>query len=135
MALFLAGKSVPGDDPLSVDQALEAWVAGRHLVGVMGGHAALRGRQGYADAARLGHLLGAGLVVATGGGGYLTLYPSNVARPANVSTINFVKNDVVANGAIVPLGPAGVPPNADLRVYSGASGNIDVILDVSGYFQ
>lgn len=52
----------------SVDQALQAWVAGRHLVGVMGGHAALRGQQQYAEAARLGHLLGATHVVATGGG-------------------------------------------------------------------
>jgi hypothetical protein len=74
-------------------------------------------------------------VVATGGGGYLTLYPSNVARPTNVSTINFVRGDVVANGAIVPLGPAGAPPNADLRVFAGTGGNVEVILDVSGYFQ
>ena len=74
-------------------------------------------------------------VVATGGGGYLTLYPSNVTRPTNVSTINFVRGDVVANGAIVPLGPMGAPPNADLRVFAGTGGNVDVILDVSGYFQ
>lgn len=52
----------------AVDQALQAWVRERRMVGVMGGHAALRGEQGYADAARLGHLLGANLVVATGGG-------------------------------------------------------------------
>ena len=74
-------------------------------------------------------------VVASGGGGYLTLYPSNVPRPTNVSTINFVRGDVVANGAIVPLGPAGAAPNADLRVFAGTSGTVDVILDVSGYFQ
>lgn len=52
----------------AIDQALQGWVAGRHLVGVMGGHAALRGQQGYDDAARLGRLLGATHVVATGGG-------------------------------------------------------------------
>ncbi|WP_244932282.1 LOG family protein [Nocardioides sp. W7] len=52
----------------AVDQALQAWVQGRQLVGVMGGHAALRGERGYAEAARLGHLLGARHVVATGGG-------------------------------------------------------------------
>ncbi|WP_122818857.1 LOG family protein [Nocardioides pantholopis] len=52
----------------AVDQALQSWVAGRHLVGVMGGHAALRGHPEYAEAARLGHLLGATHVVATGGG-------------------------------------------------------------------
>ncbi|SDC63990.1 LOG family protein [Nocardioides lianchengensis] len=52
----------------AIDQALQAWTDGRHLVGVMGGHAALRGEQGYDAAARLGHLLGATHVVATGGG-------------------------------------------------------------------
>ena len=51
-----------------VDEALEAWVAGRSLVGVMGGHALARGSEEYAAAARLGHGLGDGLTVATGGG-------------------------------------------------------------------
>ncbi|QIG42377.1 Rossmann fold nucleotide-binding protein [Nocardioides anomalus] len=52
----------------AVDEALQEWVRGRRLVGVMGGHAAQRGEPGYADAARLGHALGATHVVATGGG-------------------------------------------------------------------
>ncbi|MGZ6752505.1 MAG: LOG family protein [Nocardioides sp.] len=52
----------------AVDEALAAWTARRHLVGVMGGHAADRGSAGYADAARLGHLLGRQHVVTTGGG-------------------------------------------------------------------
>ncbi|MBS2937449.1 Rossmann fold nucleotide-binding protein [Nocardioides sp. J2M5] len=51
-----------------VDEALEAWVSGRRMVGVMGGHALVRGSAEYADAARLGHLLGDALTVATGGG-------------------------------------------------------------------
>jgi predicted Rossmann-fold nucleotide-binding protein len=51
-----------------VDRALSAWIRGRHLVGVMGGHGAPRGTPGYADAARLGQLLGRTLTVATGGG-------------------------------------------------------------------
>jgi hypothetical protein len=74
------------------------------------------------------------VVGSTAGGGFLTLYPSGITRPG-VSTINFVANDIVANGAIVPLGAAGAPPSADLRVYAGALGNTNVILDVSGYFQ
>jgi hypothetical protein len=74
------------------------------------------------------------VVASQTGGGYLTLYPSGIEKP-KASTINFVANDVIANGAIVPLGAAGVPPNADLRVYAGALGNTNVILDVSGYFQ
>ncbi len=52
----------------AIDTALAAWVRDRDLVGVMGGHAADRGTTAYADAARLGHLLGARHVVATGGG-------------------------------------------------------------------
>ncbi len=52
----------------AIDLALEAWVKGRRLVGVMGGHRLERGSSGYADAARLGALLGRDLVVATGGG-------------------------------------------------------------------
>lgn len=52
----------------AIDEALATWVADRSVVGVMGGHALLRGDQAYADAARLGALLGRPLVVATGGG-------------------------------------------------------------------
>jgi predicted Rossmann-fold nucleotide-binding protein len=52
----------------AVDVALADWVAGRRLVGVMGGHALERGTQGFLDAARLGLRLGADHVVATGGG-------------------------------------------------------------------
>lgn len=55
----------------SIGAALDSWLAadGRLVVGVMGGHAVQRGEAAYADAARLGRLLGgAGLTVATGGG-------------------------------------------------------------------
>ncbi|HSX67512.1 Rossmann fold nucleotide-binding protein [Nocardioides sp.] len=51
-----------------IDTALAAWVAGRSLVGVMGGHAAQRGSEEYAAAARLGHGLAHTFTVATGGG-------------------------------------------------------------------
>ncbi|HWI44442.1 MAG TPA: Rossmann fold nucleotide-binding protein [Nocardioides sp.] len=51
-----------------IDAALGHWVAGRRLVGVMGGHAAPRGSREYAAAARLGALLGQRHTVATGGG-------------------------------------------------------------------
>ena len=52
----------------AIDEALTAWIRRKRLVGVMGGHAARRGDAEYADAARLGHALGAQHVVATGGG-------------------------------------------------------------------
>ncbi len=52
----------------AIDEALARWTSTRHLVGVMGAHSAERGTEGYAAAARLGRLLGADHVVATGGG-------------------------------------------------------------------
>jgi predicted Rossmann-fold nucleotide-binding protein len=52
----------------AIDEALTAWLAGRRLVGVMGGHALDRSSAAYADAARLGWMLGQEYVVATGGG-------------------------------------------------------------------
>ena len=36
----------------AIDQALMTWMTGRHLVGVMGGHALDRSSPGYADAGR-----------------------------------------------------------------------------------
>jgi predicted Rossmann-fold nucleotide-binding protein len=52
----------------AIDEALTAWMGGRHLVGVMGGHDLDRSSASYADAARLGWMLGQEYVVATGGG-------------------------------------------------------------------
>lgn len=53
----------------SMADALDDLIAGRRVVGVMGGHALERGSEGYAAAARLGHALaGGGHLVATGGG-------------------------------------------------------------------
>ncbi|RNI24344.1 LOG family protein [Flexivirga caeni] len=53
----------------SIGDALDEFIAGRTVVGVMGGHDVDRGTAGYTTAARLGHALAsAGSVVATGGG-------------------------------------------------------------------
>lgn len=52
----------------AIDVALESWLAGRRLVGVMGRHTGLRTEPGYADAAHLGAALGVSQVVTTGGG-------------------------------------------------------------------
>ena len=52
----------------AIDRALTSWVASRSVVGVMGGHALDRGSPAYADAVRLGRLLGLRHTVATGGG-------------------------------------------------------------------
>lgn len=62
--------------------------------------------------------------------GYLTLYPSNVARPL-ASTINFRDGLVRANNAVIGLDPAG-----NLSVYAGIpSGTVQFVLDVAGYFE
>jgi len=63
-------------------------------------------------------------------GSFLSIWPSGLARPL-VSTINFDPTEpALANGAIV-----GVSTNAqDLSVFN-ASGNVNLILDVTGYFQ
>ena len=52
----------------AVDEALTDWLTDRTLVGVMGGHALVRGDDAYAEAALLGALLGRTHTVATGGG-------------------------------------------------------------------
>ncbi|MEO7350994.1 MAG: Rossmann fold nucleotide-binding protein, partial [Marmoricola sp.] len=53
----------------SVDDALEDFIHGRRILGVMGGHALHRDDPAYAQAARLAHdIAGTGLTVATGGG-------------------------------------------------------------------
>lgn len=53
----------------AIADALDEALAGRPVVGVMGGHALARGEPAYAEAARLGRELArAGLRVATGGG-------------------------------------------------------------------
>ena len=53
----------------AVEEALDDLVAGRRVVGVMGGHAAERGTPAYREAAELGRALARdGALVATGGG-------------------------------------------------------------------
>ncbi len=53
----------------SITDALDEFIAGRPVVGLMGGHALARDSPGYAAAARLAcALAGHGLLVATGGG-------------------------------------------------------------------
>jgi len=63
--------------------------------------------------------------------GFVTLWPSGLARPT-VSSINFSGTEsALANGAIV-----GLSTNAqDLSVYNGSNGGVHVVIDVTGYFQ
>jgi hypothetical protein len=74
-------------------------------------------------------------------GGDLRIAPFPGTFP-NVSTLNYVQNDTIANGAIVPLGnPAAGQP--DFQVLgAGCAGascssayTYHLIIDVTGYFQ
>ncbi|MFN7933880.1 MAG: hypothetical protein U0R19_11155 [Bryobacteraceae bacterium] len=65
-------------------------------------------------------------VVPTGPLSYLTVWPSNIARPL-VSTLNAFDGAVTSNAAIVPASPTGT-----VSVY--VTNQTHVILDINGYF-
>ena len=69
-------------------------------------------------------------VTQPGAPGFLTLYPTGIAKPA-VSVINFSQSQTRASNSVVPLGPTG-----EIAVFSGlGSGSVHVIMDVNGYFE
>lgn len=64
--------------------------------------------------------------------GYLTLYPSNVARPVAANLTFRGAEPALGNGAIVGLATA--PPN-DLSAYVFlGAGTANLVLDTTGYF-
>jgi Subtilase family len=63
--------------------------------------------------------------------GDLRLFPLGVALPI-VSTINFAPGQTRANNAVLQV---GVSPTGRVAVQNDASGTVDFILDVNGYFQ
>ena len=67
----------------------------------------------------------------TSGTGFVTAYPDGGATP-NVSNLNYGPGTTVPNSAIVPLGPDGA---IDLANQGGTAGDIDLIADVTGYFE
>lgn len=69
-------------------------------------------------------------VVGPSNAGHLTLYPTESSLPPT-STLNYSAGQIRANNAIVKLGPFG-----GFVVYcSQASGTVDLVIDVEGYFQ
>lgn len=105
----------------SVTDALDEWIAGAPVVGVMGGHAADRGTPAYAAAAQLGHgLARAGFVVATGGGpGAMeaanlgALAPSDAALAdavARLAAVPSFRPDIEAWARLAFAVRAGLPP-------------------------
>ena len=73
---------------------------------------------------------------ATLAGGYLSMYPTGNSEPL-VASINFAAGTTaLANGAIVPVADQSLFPK-DLTVKAALSGGgkVDVVIDVTGYFQ
>ena len=67
--------------------------------------------------------------VAPPSGGWLTLFPGASALP-NSSTINYRTGKTRANNAVVSLSGGGV-----LNFYNSGPNAVEVIIDISGYFQ
>jgi hypothetical protein len=65
--------------------------------------------------------------------GWVSLFPVGSAWPG-VSTINFIAGENLANGAIVPLG-AGTPDLSVLAAFEPGPSGVNLILDITGYFQ
>jgi hypothetical protein len=69
-------------------------------------------------------------VTEPGSGGFVTIYGGGAPFPL-ASTINYSAGQLRANNAVVSLGPSG-----DISVACGQpSGTVQLILDVTGFFQ
>jgi hypothetical protein len=70
-------------------------------------------------------------VTNTQGPGFILIYPEGAAQP-NVSTLNYLAGQTIANAAVVPLGTV-VVGQFGITVIAGVSGT-DLILDTNGYY-
>jgi hypothetical protein len=72
--------------------------------------------------------------VGPNGPGHLTLWPTGITKPV-VSSLNFAAGEpAIANGAIVPL--AATVPDLSASAYVAATGGrVNLVLDVTGYFE
>jgi uncharacterized repeat protein (TIGR01451 family) len=69
-------------------------------------------------------------VTQTQAPGFVTLYPADQGRPGT-SVVNFTASQARANNAIALLAPA----TGELKAFNGSAGTVQLILDVSGYFE
>jgi hypothetical protein len=67
-------------------------------------------------------------VADTTGSSFLTVWPSGASKP-NASSLNWVPGEVIPNAVTVKLGTSG-----NISAFNHA-GNVDVIIDVAGYFS
>jgi PKD repeat protein len=72
-------------------------------------------------------------VVSPTGSGFLSVYPGNYPLPT-ASTINFGAGQTRTNNAILPISSDGSGTLAAQPLVTGA-GNVQLIVDVNGYFQ
>jgi hypothetical protein len=61
--------------------------------------------------------------------GYLTLYPAASPMP-QTSTVNYRRAKTRANNAVLPLSAGGM-----LKIYNSGPPAVEMVLDVTGYFQ
>ena len=66
-------------------------------------------------------------VVAPTNPGFLTVYPSGIARP-EISSLNFASGMTIANLVTLPVGDGG-----RISVYN-PFGEVDVLFDVAGFY-
>lgn len=88
----------------SIDTALDAWVEGRAIVGVMGGHALARSSAGYTSAALLGRALASSFTVATGGGPG-AMEAANLGAFLSSQPVPVLDSAVAALGAVPSFTP------------------------------
>jgi predicted Rossmann-fold nucleotide-binding protein len=98
----------------AIDDALEEYVEGKDLVGVLGGHALRRDDPGYREAAVLGRSLAAEFTVATGGG-------PGAMEAANLGAwLSSADDDAALDEALAIL--AGAPDfGADVTAWAAAA--------------
>lgn len=60
--------------------------------------------------------------------GFLTTWDGTAPQPS-VSSSNFVRGANVAGSVIVPVNPDGT-----ISIYNGSFGNVDLVVDVTGFF-
>lgn len=70
-------------------------------------------------------------VTGTESPGFLGVFPAGLAVPAT-SVLNFSAGQTRANNAIVSIGGT---PSGTITVFNSSGGNVDVIVDVNGYFR
>jgi hypothetical protein len=78
-------------------------------------------------------------IVSPTSSGDMRLYPKNITPGLNdPSTINYGFNDVLANGAILPVAPVSQSTDKDIQIVIGMPGTghtVHAIIDVTGYYQ